>query len=306
MSALLNIFGHTPLARRKAFWGLALIAPNTIGLFVFFGIPVLIAFGLSFFEWNGIKAPAFIGLDNFVRVLSDPLFGRALSNTLILAAIVIPLNMTLALGAAVLLNQRLRFRNVFRTIYFLPVVTSTVAASVVWTWVFQPSLGLIGVIPGLGSMQWLTRPELVLIPIAAVTVWQRVGFDMILFLAGLQNVPRVLHEAAVIDGANRPQRFFRITLPMLSPTTFLILTLNFISVFQIFDQVYIMTQRTTPGGVGGSATTLTFLLYQTGFVRSQFGYASAIALALFLIVLLITVIQLRLQRRWVFYESEAS
>ncbi len=305
MSALLNIFGRTPRARRKAFWGLALIAPNTIGLLVFFGIPVLVAFGLSFFEWNGIRAPEFVRLDNFARIFRDPLFGRALANTLTLALLVVPLNMALALGAAVLLNQRLPLRNLFRTIYFLPVVTSTVAASVVWIWIFQPRLGLIGIVPGLGTLQWLTRPELVLIPIAAVTIWQRVGFDMILFLAGLQNVPRALHEAAVIDGANSRERFFNITLPMLSPTTFLILTLNFISVFQIFDQVYIMTQRTTPGGVGGSATTLTFLLYQTGFTRSEFGYASAIALALFIIVLSITVIQLRLQRRWVFYESEA-
>ena len=305
MSALLNIFGHTPLARRKAFWGLALIAPNTIGLLVFFGIPVLIAFGLSFFQWNGIRAPEFVGLNNFARILRDPLFGRALGNTLTLVLLVVPLNMGLALGAAIPLNQRLPFRNVFRTIYFLPVVTSTVAASVVWMWVFQPSLGLIGVVPVLGEMQWLTRPELVLIPIAAVTIWQRLGFDMILFLAGLQNVPRVLHEAAVIDGANQAQRFFQITLPMISPTTFLILILNLISVFQVFDQVFIMTQRTTPGGVGGSATTLTFMLYQMGFVRSEFGYASAIALVLFLIVLLITAVQLRLQRRWVYYESEA-
>ncbi len=305
MSVLLNFFGHTPLARRKAFWGLALIAPNTIGLIVFFGIPVLIAFGLSFYQWNGIRAPEFVGLDNFTRIFRDPMFGRALGNTIKLALMVIPLNMALALGAAVLLNQKLPFRNLFRTVYFLPVVTSTVAASVVWTWIFQPSLGLIGVVPVLGEMQWLTRPELVLIPIAAVTIWQRLGFDMILFLAGLQSVPRVLHEAAVIDGANRTQRFFNVTLPMISPTLFLVLILNFISVFQVFDQVFIMTQRTTPGGVGGSATTLTFLLYQTGFVRSEFGYASAIALVLFLIVLLITGVQLRMQRRWVYYESEA-
>jgi ABC-type sugar transport system permease subunit len=180
-----------------------------------------------------------------------------------------------------------------------------VAASVVWTWIFQPSYGLIGIVPGLGEMQWLTRPDLVLIPIAVVTIWQRIGFDMILFLAGLQNVPRILHEAALIDGANNRQRFLRITLPMLSPTTFLVLILNVIAVFQVFDQIYIMTSRTTPGGVGGSATTLTFMLYQAGFVRSEFGYASAISLALFLIVLAITVVQIRLQRRWVYYESEA-
>jgi multiple sugar transport system permease protein len=222
-------------------------------------------------------------------------------------ALAVPLGVLLALGVAILLNQRLVGRHVFRTVYFLPVVTSTVAASVVWTWIFQPRYGLVGnVFAFLGwrDIAWLTRPDLILIPVAVVTIWQRLGFDMVLFLAGLQNIPRVLYEAAIIDGANRWQRFRSITLPMLSPTTFLVLVLSVINAFQIFDQVYVITLRTTPGGVGGSATTLSYYLYRSGFINSEFGYASAIALALFLVILAFTLFQLRLQRRWVYYESE--
>lgn len=306
MSSLLNVLGRTPLTRRRALWGLALVAPNTLGLFFFFGIPVLMAFYTSFQEWNGIKAPVFVGLANFERLLSDRQFWQALGVTLKLLAFTVPVGTVLALGVAVLLNQRLHGRNIFRTIYFLPVITSTVAASIVWTWIFQPRYGLVGnLFAGFGwqDLNWLTRPDLILIPIAVVTIWQRLGFDMVLFLAGLQNIPRILYEAATIDGATRWQKFRYITMPMLSPTTFLIVVLAIISAFQIFDQVFIMTARTTQGGVGGSATTLSYYLYETGFINAQFGYSSAIALAMFVIMLAITAFQLRLQRLWVYYES---
>lgn len=307
MSFLINLFGRTPLSRRKAYWGMALVAPNVIGLLVFFGIPVLMAFATSLQEWNGIKAPVQIGLQNFQTLANDASFWQALGNTFKLLLFTVPTGVGLALGAAVLLNQRLRGRAIFRTIYFLPVVTSTVAASIVWTWIFQPRYGLVGnLFIGLGGRDtaWLTRPDLVLIPIAVVTIWGRLGFDMVLFLSGLQNIPRTLYDAAVIDGANRWQRFRFITLPLLSPTTFLIIVLSTINAFQIFDQVYIMTARTTRGGVGGSATTLAYFLYNQGFIQSRFGYASAIALVLFLIILGFTVSQFVLQRRWVYYESE--
>jgi multiple sugar transport system permease protein len=298
--------GSTPRARRRALWGIALVAPNTLGLLLFFGIPILMAFGLSVFEWNGIRAPRFVAFDNFERMPNDPMFIRALGNTFQLVLMVVPLEVGLALGVAVLLNQRLRGRIIFRTVYFLPVITSTIAASIVFAWIFQPNFGLIGALPGgIGQLQWLTRPDLVLIPIALISIWQRLGFDMVLLLAGLQNIPRELYEAALIDGASRWQRFRAITLPLLSPTTFLVVVLAVISAFQIFDQIYILTLRSTPGGVGGSATNLTYLLYQRGFIRSEYGYASAIGLVLFGIVLAITILQLRLQRRWVYYESEA-
>jgi len=208
---------------------------------------------------------------------------------------------------ALLLNLPLHGRGVLRALYFLPVITSTVAASVVWTSIFQPTYGILSQFLepfGLGETKWLVEPGLVLIPVAVVVIWQRIGFDMVIFLAGLQTIPPVLYEAALIDGAGRWQRFRHVTLPMLSPTTFLIVVLAVINAFQIFDQVYVTTLRTVPGGVGGSATTLTYFLYRRAFTHSEFGYASAVALVLFAIILLVTVVQLRIQRRWVYYESE--
>jgi multiple sugar transport system permease protein len=301
-----NFLGHTPLVRRRALWGIALVAPNVLGLMFFFGLPVLAAFATSLQEWNALKPPSFVGLANFQELLSDEDFWQALGNTIKLLVYSVPAGVILSLSVAVLLNQRLLGRNFFRTVYFLPVVTSTVAASIVWTWIFQTRYGLLSIMLtpfGLRDVKWLTQPDLILIPVAVVTIWQRLGFDMILFLAGLQNIPQVLYEAAMLDGASRWQQFRRITLPMLSPTMFLVVILATINAFQIFDQVYIMTARTVPGGVGGSAVTLSYFLYQTGFGKSRYGYASAVALVLFLIILGVTVFQLRLQRRWVYYEA---
>jgi multiple sugar transport system permease protein len=306
-TAILNWLGPTPLSRRKALWGMALVAPNVLGLLFFFGIPVLMAFATSFNEWNAIKPPRFIGLENFERLLYEDSFEQALTNTLKLIALVVPAEILLALGVALLLNLPLQGRGILRAMYFLPVVTSTVAASVVWTSIFQPTYGILSQVLepfGLGDTKWLVEPGLVLIPVAVVAVWQRIGFDMVIFLAGLQTIPGVLYEAALIDGAGRLQRFRHVTLPMLSPTTFLVVVLAVINSFQIFDQVYVMTLRTVPGGVGGSATTLTYYLYRRAFTNSEFGYASAVALVLFAIILLVTVFQLKIQRRWVYYESE--
>lgn len=302
-----RFLGKTPRARRKALWGLALILPNTLGLAIFYGIPVLMSFGVSFTDWNLLSPAEFIGLDNFTFLLNDPFFWQALGNTFKLLLIAVPIEIFLALCVAMILNQKLPGRNILRAIYFLPVVTSTVAASVVWAWIFQPELGLLDALLtplGMGGQKWLTAPDLVLIPIGVVFIWQRIGFDMILFLAGLQSVPRPLLDAATIDGATRWQRFRNVTLPMLSPITFLVVILAIIQGFQIFDQVVVMTSRTIAGGVGRSATTITYHLYRSGFLETRYGYASAVALALFLIILAITVLQLWLQRYWVYYESE--
>lgn len=307
MASLKTALGQTPMARRRALWGLALVAPNVLGLFFFFGLPVLSTFATSLSEWNLLSPAEYVGLANFERIFSDEYFWQALGNSFRLLLMVVPVGLVLALGVALLLNQNIPGRTFFRTAYFLPVITSTVAASVVWTWIFQPRYGLLGnlLAPlGLRDINWLTRPDLVLIPIAVVTIWQRLGFDMVLFLSGLQTIPRILYEAALIDGANRWERFRYITLPMLSPTTFLVAVLSIINALQIFDQVYIMTARTARGGVNGSATTLTYYLYDSAFGRFEYGYASAIALVLFLIILVITLVQLRLQQRWVYYESE--
>ncbi len=305
-STLLKWLGPTPLTRRKALWGMALVAPNVLGLMFFFGIPVLMAFFTSFQEWNALRPPQFIGIDNFTRLADDPAFRQAFLNTLKLLALIVPVEVVLALAVAAMLNQPLRGRGLYRVIFFLPVVTSTVAASIVWSSVFQPRYGVLSRLLepfGLGETRWLVEPGLVLIPIAVVAIWQRLGFDMVLFLAGLQTIPLELYEAARIDGANRWQRFLHVTLPLLSPTTFLVIVLAVINGFQIFDQVYVMTLRIVPGGVGGSATTLSYYLYRRAFTFSEYGYASAIALVLFLMILVVTLFQLRAQRVWVYYEA---
>lgn len=305
-STLLKWLGPTPLTRRKALWGMALVAPNVLGLMFFFGIPVLMAFFTSFQEWNALRPPQFIGIDNFTRLADDPAFRQAFLNTLKLLALIVPAEVVLALAVAAMLNQPLRGRGLYRVIFFLPVVTSTVAASIVWSSVFQPRYGVLSRLLepfGLGETRWLVEPGLVLIPIAVVAIWQRLGFDMVLFLAGLQTIPLELYEAARIDGANRWQRFLHVTLPLLSPTTFLVIVLAVINGFQIFDQVYVMTLRIVPGGVGGSATTLSYYLYRRAFTFSEYGYASAIALVLFLMILVVTLFQLRVQRVWVYYEA---
>jgi multiple sugar transport system permease protein len=305
-STLLKWLGPTPLTRRKALWGMALVAPNVLGLMFFFGIPVLMAFFTSFQEWNALRPPQFIGIDNFTRLADDPAFRQAFLNTLKLLALIVPAEVVLALAVAAMLNQPLRGRGLYRAIFFLPVVTSTVAASIVWSSVFQPRYGVLSRLLepfGLGETRWLVEPGLVLIPIAVVAIWQRLGFDMVLFLAGLQTIPLELYEAARIDGANRWQRFLHVTLPLLSPTTFLVIVLAVINGFQIFDQVYVMTLRIVPGGVGGSATTLSYYLYRRAFTFSEYGYASAIALVLFLMILVVTLFQLRAQRVWVYYEA---
>lgn len=285
---------------------MALVAPNVLGLMFFFGLPVLMAFFTAFQRWNALSPAQYIGFENFRRLADDPSFHQAFLNTLKLLALVVPAEVVLSLAVAAMLNQPLRARALFRTVYFLPVVTSTVAASVVWSSVFQPRYGSLGAMLapfGLDEVRWLVEPGLVLIPIAVVAVWQRLGFDMVLFLAGLQTIPLELYEAARIDGANRWQRFRHVTLPMLSPTTFLVVVLAVINGFQIFDQVYIMTLRIVPGGVGGSATTLAYYLYRRAFTFSEYGYASAVALVLFAVILLVTIFQLRVQRYWVYYEA---
>lgn len=285
---------------------MALVAPNVLGLMFFFGIPVLMAFFTSFQEWNALRPPQFIGIDNFTRLADDPAFRQAFLNTLKLLVLIIPAEVILALAVAAMLNQPLRGRGFYRMLFFLPVITSTVAASIVWSSVFQPRYGVLSKLLepfGLGETRWLVEPGLVLIPIAVVAIWQRLGFDMVLFLAGLQTIPLELYDAARIDGANRWQRFLHVTLPLLSPTTFLVIVLAVISGFQTFDQVYVMTLRIVPGGVGGSATTLSYYLYRRAFTFSEYGYASAIALVLFLVILVVTLFQLRIQRLWVYYEA---
>lgn len=301
MTAFLDLFGKTPLTRRRAYWGLALVAPNVLGLLFFFGIPVVLAFRTSLLDWNGIRPPVEIGLGNFEHLLNDPAFWNAFGVTLKLLAVVIPIGMVLSLVVALMLNRKLHGRSFFRVVYFLPVVTSTVAATMAWTWMFQPRYGLIANVLapiGLQDLNWLTRPDLVLFPIAAVVIWQRLGFDMILFLAGLQAIPRQLYDAARMDGADGIRMFRHITLPLLSPTTFFLSLIAIIGTFQAFTQIWIMRSPAS----ANSVDTIGVYIFETARANDpSMGYASALSFVLFGAILIFTLVQNRIQGRRVFY-----
>ncbi len=292
---------------REAATGYGLILPNTLGLAFFYALPIGIALGLAFFTWNIFQPPSFAGLENFRRLIQDPVFYRSAGNTIKLVVVAVPLQMTLATVIALGLNMGLRGTSFFRAAYFLPLVTSTVAASAIFAWIFQPSFGFINLAldsAGLGQPDWFSDPDVVLVPIAVIVIWQRVGLDAVLILAGLQAIPQMYQDVATVDGATAWQRFRYVTVPMLSPTLFLVAVLETIFVFQVFDQVIILTSKSVLGGVGGSASTLSFYFYKAGFLQNRFGYAATIALAQFVLILSVTGLQLLAQKRWVHYASD--
>ncbi|MEM6430624.1 MAG: sugar ABC transporter permease [Deinococcota bacterium] len=270
------------------------IAP-TVSIFALWVlIPILYAAYMSFFEWNGISQPEFAGLKNFRRIFGDTLFWLSLRNTLIYSAGVVPLSMALGLLTALGLNRKnLRGRAFLRTIYFLPFVISAVATGTTAGWIFGDSFGIINKLlesVGLERVRWLTSRENAMLTVIITTVWIRLGFNMLIYLAGLQSIPNELVESARLDGASPQQQFWHITVPLLKPTTFLLLILNIIYSFEAFDLVFIMTN----GGPGYATTVLTIFIYNTAFQTQRFGYASAIGLVFMAIIMSITLIQWRL------------
>jgi multiple sugar transport system permease protein len=282
-------------------WAHLLLIPTYIGLFGLVLGPVIAGFVISFFRWDIITPPEYIGLANYRGLADDPLFWKALRNTTYYVIGAIPPAVILSLLLALALNQPLRARAFFRTSYFLPVVSSTVAVAVLWGWMFNTQVGLINHLlsfVGIGKVPWITSETWAMPAVIIMSVWKSLGYNMILFLAGLQSIPEEYHEAAMLDGAGSLRRFWNITLPLLSPTTFLVVILSVISSFQVFEQTYILTG----GGPSNSTLTLVLMIFYRGFQDFRMGYASAIAYVLFLIVFLLTLLQWRLQKRWVHYE----
>jgi multiple sugar transport system permease protein len=278
------------------------LAPNAIGFLVFSAIPVLAALVLAFYDWDLLLGTEFVGLENFRRLLfEDTNFHAAFLNTFYFVAVSVPLSAGLGLAVALLCNQALRGITVYRAVFLLPYVTITVAVALVWRWLYHPDLGLINTLLGLVGIDgpaWLVSTRWAMPAIIFLSVWKSFGYNMVLFLAGLQAIPEQLYEAATIDGANAWQRFRHITVPMLSPTTFFVVIISIIGSFQVFDQALVMTG----GGPGVATTTLVLFIYQVGFQSFQMGYAAAAAWLLFVVVMVFTVIQFRAQRRWVTYE----
>jgi multiple sugar transport system permease protein len=292
--------GLRPIGREK-WWVLLLLAPTLFGLvFGVFG-SVFATFGISFFKWDLLTPPQWIGLENYRSLLSDTVFAKSLANTTLFAISYVPVVIVLSLITALLLNRRLRGLSIFRLIYFLPVISSAVAVGLVWSWIYARDQGILNVIlrgVGLPSVNWLGS-QTALFSVVIVNVWGAIGEGMIIFLAGLQAIPRDYYEAAQVDGATAWDSFWKITLPMITPSIFFQAIISTINAFQAFEYVYILTR--TAGG-GSSVPTVVFTIYRTGFDYFRMGEACAQAVILSLIIFILTAIYFQLQRRWVIYE----
>ena len=278
------------------------LLPNLIGFLIFTAIPVGAAFVLAFYDYDLLLGASWAGLENFRELFTiDRVFRAALFNTVYFTAVSVPLSVVLGLASAMLVNQALRGVVIFRSIFLLPYVTVTVALSLVWKWLYLPDIGLInsvlGVV-GFNGPAWLTSQTWAMPALILMSVWKGFGYNMVIFLAGLQGIPDHLYDAAKVDGATAWRRFLNVTLPLLSPTTFFVVVISVISSFQVFDQALIMTN----GGPGTATTTLVLYIYQKGFQSFDMGYAAAVALVLFAVIFVFTVIQFLFQRRWVTYD----
>lgn len=280
--------------------GLLFVAPLVIGILGFQAYPLIISLGSSFTDWDGLTPAEFVGLDNYTNMFADQFFLSSMWTTILFTVGSIPLTIVLALVLAVLCNTgRPMTMLLFRTAYFTPYVTSIVAISLVWQQFYAPSGFLNGLLAmiGIDGPAWLSDSDWALIAVIVVAVWQGVGYPMVILLSGLQNVPRELYESARVDGAAEVRQFFSITLPLITPQLFFVLITQIILSFQVFGIIFVMTQ----GGPGTSTNVFIYYLFQTAFSFGNLGYASAMAWVMFIFIILITLGQLRLQKRWVFY-----
>lgn len=293
--------------RREAISGYLFISPWLIGFIVFFVGPIIASFILSFMRWNIVGAPEWIGLQNYQDIFtSDARFLKAVQVTLTYSVFYLPLEVICGIGLAVLMNQKLRGIGIFRTLYYMPYVVPQVAAALVWVWMLNARYGVVNTIMGwfgVTGPNWLGNPAYILPSLIIIALWG-VGGSSIIYLAGLQNIPQTLYEAATVDGANRVQRFFRITLPMLSPTIFFQVVLGLIGVFQTFTPAFIAAGAN--GGPLQSGLFYMLYIYNRGFVTLRMGYASALAWILTVFILIVTVLVLRSSRYWVYYEADRS
>jgi multiple sugar transport system permease protein len=273
-----------------------LILPNLIGMAMFVFVPIVLSFIISFFKWDLLGAPKWEGLGNYSRALLDPAIQNSFSNTLLFIGLYLPSVLCIGLCLALLFNRKFFGRDLFRAAYFVPVVTSWVAVSIVWKWLLNPQFGVINFFlatVGLNGPAWLFDPQWAMVGVVLTSVWKDSGFIMILYLAGLQDIPGEMIEASELDGANKVQTFFYVVWPMLARTTFFVVTISLINSFQVFDQVWIMTQ----GGPAGSTSVVVEQIYKNAFSFFQMGYASAISWLLFAIILFVTLAQQYFQKR---------
>lgn len=298
-----RVLSYKAMKRREMLTAYAFILPTFVGFIIFIVGPMLASFVISLFNWNMLTPPRFVGLANFEQLLSDVRIGNVYLTTFKLALMIVPTNMLLGLGLAVLLDRHMPaiIRNFFKVSFFFPFVVSSVAVSIIWTFMFHRDLGplnyYLGLL-GISRINWLNSSAYSPTAILIADVWRNVGFYVLVFLGGMQAIPRDFYEAAEVDGANTWKQFRHITLPLLSPTILFLSVISVIGALQIFEQPQILTN----GGPGDATRTIVLYLYEQGFRFFNMGYASAIAISLFVIILILTIIQFRLSRRWVFYQ----
>jgi multiple sugar transport system permease protein len=283
---------------RKEWTAYLFLAPGLILFAIFTVFAVVYSFYLSFHEWNILEpAKPFVFLDNYARLFADKRFHRAVFNTVYYTALAVPLTMMAGLSIALLLNN-IRFKGIYRTLYYIPTITPLVVAAIIWKWVYQGDYGLLNYfLSSLGIIDrpilWLSDPNLAMPAVIIMSVWGGAGYHMVIYLAGLQAIPVEYYDAAKVDGASSWQQLRHVTVPLLTPTTFFLLITSIIGSFQVFTQIYIMTN----GGPLGRTSTIGFYLYEKAFRQFQMGYASAMAYALFAMIFIFTLIQLRYMRQ---------
>lgn len=288
----------------KYFWGYFFVLPSLLIIILFKVVPLVIGLGISFSNWNLLSSPEWAGLANYARLFSDPTVGKVFGNTFYYSALSVPLNLAISLGLALALNQKLKGLAFFRTAYYIPVVAASVAVSAIWVWLLS-DFGIINTFLtsiGLRSINFLQDTRYALTTITLVDVWKNLGFNVVIFLAALQDVPVELHDAAVVDGANGFRVFRHITLPLISPAIFFTTVMGIIGSLQAFDLVFNMSLR-HEGGPARATSTVGFYIWQNAFKYSRMGYAAAISFALMAILMVLTIIQWQMRRKWVYGEE---
>lgn len=282
--------------------GYGFLLPTILSVLVFTVFPVFFSFYISFHEYDYLSASRpFIGLENYQRLFTTEKFWQTIWNTARYALGIVPLNLVFALCLALLVNRRVPGVNAYRVAYFSPVVTSSVAVAVIWAWIFDPGFGLLNWLlrqVGIGPQMWLGDPKWAMWSLVFMSTWNGVGYNMMIFLAGLQGVSQEYYDAATVDGANSIQRFWNVTWPLLSPTTFFIVITGIIGALQVFDQIFVLTK----GGPAGTTRSIIFYLWENGFTYFDMGYASALAYVLFALIFTLTLINWRFGSKLVHYQ----
>ena len=283
----------------KSLFFLAFVLPSFIGCVIFIFVPSVFSFLLSFFKWNLISKIEFAGLSNYIELFTAKEFWFILRNTIVYAISVTIFATLIPLILASIIKNKIFGKELYKTAYFLPFITPMIVIAMVWQWIFDPNIGVVNYIFK-SNLQWLYDQNLAMAVLIFVSVWKLIGYNMVIFLSGFSTINEQIYEAAKIDGASNKRIFFNITIPLLSPTIFFVLLITTISSFQVFDLIYLMTQ----GGPENSTNILVYWLYKNAFEFFDIGRASAIAYILFMFILILTIIQWKLRKKWVLNENE--